>query len=636
MKTLARITLVTLLVISFSVSIYAQGAAWEEWEELNKQSQELFQQGSYSEAAKVAQEALEVAENRFGPDHQNVGLSLFVLASIYQAQGRYAEAEPLLKRSVEIREHSFGHRHPLVGKSLFALASVYQAQGKHAEAKPLFKRALEMQEDATALNNLAVRYENDQGKYFEAELLYKRSLEIQEDATVLRNLALLYHRQGKYAEAESLYKRALAIKEKALGPDHKEVTKIRNNLAALHRAQAKELNDLAVRYHDQGIYAEAESLYKRALAILAIKEKALGPDHKEVTTVRNNLTELHKAQAKELNKLAVGYHNQGKYAEAEPLYKRALAMMEKALGPDHKEVTKIRNNLAALHRAQSKHTEEEASGSAKKLPLEWLVFIVLIVGSIIWGIFSFVYRRRKLKKREKSREKRAVRLKEFGPQIPFHSFPNEDLISKFKDSTGIMRWSRHDAVFDCFLGRGAMNLMEGNIGSIDFVTFEYEYDVEYRGGPMDISGSTTSTYWGTAILLQSDQLALPSLSWGRQGIQPGAPPKAKEEAGSKQCPTCGSWDVRGGAMDEWGGTGDWCDHCKKSLYKMYEEKVLKLLGLVSIDDLRGWTALASNTQLLLYREKVTVPAEKYQEFMEKALKIFQMFQSASQNLNEHV
>ena len=41
-----------------------------------------------------------------------------------------------------------------------------------------------------------------------------------------------------------------------------------------------------------------------------------------------------------------------------------------------------------------------------------------------------------------------------------------------------------------------------------------------------------------------------------------------EKAGSKQCPTCGGWDVYGGATIEGGGTGDWCPHCKKSLQKM--------------------------------------------------------------------
>ncbi len=189
------------------------------------------------------------------------------------------------------------------------------------------------------------------------------------------------------------------------------------------------------------------------------------------------------------------------------------------------------------------------------------------------------------------------------------------------------------------------------MGSIDFVTYDYEYTVEKEGGPE--IGSFDQTFRGTAILLQSDQLALPCFKWDRLGqqsfrwgwkrVQGGTPPKAKEEAGSKQCPTCGSWDVHGGAKVQHGRFG-WCDHCKKSLYKMNEEKARKLFRLVSIDDLGGWTALASNTQLLLYQtlgmgslgfQKSMVPAEKYQEFIEKGLDIFQMFQSASQNLNEH-
>ena len=65
----------------------------------------------------------------------------------------------------------------------------------------------------------------------------------------------------------------------------------------------------------QGKYAEAEPLYQRSLAI---REKALGKDHPDVATSLNNLAAL--------------YHNQGKYAEAEPLYQRSLAIWEKALG----------------------------------------------------------------------------------------------------------------------------------------------------------------------------------------------------------------------------------------------------------------------------------------------------------------
>ena len=72
------------------------------------------------------------------------------------------------------------------------------------------------------------------------------------------------------------------------------------------------------RSHAQGAYAHAEPLFERALAI---GEKALGPDHPDVATSLNNLAELYRAQ--------------GAYARAEPLYERALAIWEKALGPDH-------------------------------------------------------------------------------------------------------------------------------------------------------------------------------------------------------------------------------------------------------------------------------------------------------------
>jgi hypothetical protein len=57
---------------------------------------------------------------------------------------------------------------------------------------------------------------------------------------------------------------------------------------------------------NQGKYAEAEHLYCRALSI---REEVLGPRHPNVATSLNNLAVLNQAQ--------------GKYAEVEPLYRRA-------------------------------------------------------------------------------------------------------------------------------------------------------------------------------------------------------------------------------------------------------------------------------------------------------------------------
>ena len=51
---------------------------------------------------------------------------------------------------------------------------------------------------------------------------------------------------------------------------------------------------------------------------------------------------------------------QGQYAEAEPLYKRALVIYEQALGPAHPSVATILNNLDGLYRATKREKEADA------------------------------------------------------------------------------------------------------------------------------------------------------------------------------------------------------------------------------------------------------------------------------------
>ncbi|HEV2495519.1 MAG TPA: tetratricopeptide repeat protein [Terriglobia bacterium] len=102
------------------------------------------------------------------------------------------------------------------------------------------------------------------------------------------------------------------------------------------------LNNLGIVLEAEAKYTEAEPLYRRALAT---NEKALGPEHPDVATDLNNLAAL--------------YAEQGEYAEAEPLYKRALAIAEKALGPEHLDVAKDLNNLAALYTERGEYAEAE-------------------------------------------------------------------------------------------------------------------------------------------------------------------------------------------------------------------------------------------------------------------------------------
>lgn len=101
--------------------------------------------------------------------------------------------------------------------------------------------------------------------------------------------------------------------------------------------KTKRLNQQVGQLYNQGRYQEAIPIAKRALAI---KEKTLGPEHPAVATSLNNLAAL--------------YSVLGDYAKAEPLYKRALAICEKALGPEHSHVAASLNNLALLYLADGK------------------------------------------------------------------------------------------------------------------------------------------------------------------------------------------------------------------------------------------------------------------------------------------
>ena len=60
-----------------------------------------------------------------------------------------------------------------------------------------------------------------------------------------------------------------------------------------------------------------------------------------------------------LNNLAVLYQAQGRIGEAEPLFKRALAIWGQALWPEHPYVDIALNNLAALYRTQGRNDEAE-------------------------------------------------------------------------------------------------------------------------------------------------------------------------------------------------------------------------------------------------------------------------------------
>lgn len=127
-----------------------------------------------------------------------------------------------------------------------------------------------------------------------------------------------YLRLGRYGEAEDLLASACRIAEATYGPEHHYLS--------------SPLTALAVLKHERGAHAEAESFYRRALAI----QRATGARDTDADVLSI------------LNNLALVLQDQGKLDEAEPIMRQVLAADRETLGEEDVNVALDHNNLGTL------------------------------------------------------------------------------------------------------------------------------------------------------------------------------------------------------------------------------------------------------------------------------------------------
>ncbi|AOX01453.1 hypothetical protein BJP34_20195 [Moorena producens PAL-8-15-08-1] len=348
--------------------------------QLNQQVIDLNEQGKYSEAIPLAQEALIIRQQVLGEEHADVAESLNNLGELYREMGKYQQAEPLYTQALEMRRRLLGDEHADLAETLNNIALLYQSMGRYSEAEPLLNQGLEMRRRllgkehpdlAESLNYLALLYQS-MGRYEQAEPLLTQSLEMRRRllgdehldlAESLHNLAGLYYSMGRYQQAEPLLTQALEMYRRLLGEEHPSV--------------ASSLLNLAVLYQLMGRYQQAEPLYTQALEMW---RRLLGKEHPTVAITLNNLALLYKLMgrhqqaeplytqslemrrrllgdehpsvATSLNNLGLLYQLMGRYQQAEPLYTQSLEMRRRLLGDEHPSVATSLNNLAGLHQSQ--------------------------------------------------------------------------------------------------------------------------------------------------------------------------------------------------------------------------------------------------------------------------------------------
>jgi CHAT domain-containing protein/Tfp pilus assembly protein PilF len=318
---------------------------------LNVLADAQLRQGNYAEAQKNFSAALNIYEKRLGPEHVSTAAGLNNLALVLEKLGDYRNAESLLRRSLRILEKELGKQHPDTATTLSNLGRVLDLQGKYGETG-----GGETNDEAKVLGLRAQELVN-RGQYKEAETLHHRVLAIHEKAlgkehpttaTSLSNLGNVLYLQGKFKEAEEVHRRALAIREKVLGSEHPDTATSMNNLANVLQEQGKDellspSEARALARSNLQAYSETENLFRRALAV---QERALGPNHP--------------ATANTLNNLSTYLDRRGRPEEAEPLQRRALDILEKTLGPLHPDTAAMLTTLAVMLDRQGKLGEAEA------------------------------------------------------------------------------------------------------------------------------------------------------------------------------------------------------------------------------------------------------------------------------------
>lgn len=120
---------------------------------------------------------------------------------------------------------------------------------------------------------------------------------------------------------------------------------------------------------EAGKLEDAEKLFKQSLAskLNIVKEaaaeafalaqiKVLQLNYPEAKNYYQQAVQLDPENALYLNASGVHLYTMGEYSQAEPLYKRSLAIWENALGKSHPNVATSLNNLAELYRTQGRYT----------------------------------------------------------------------------------------------------------------------------------------------------------------------------------------------------------------------------------------------------------------------------------------
>jgi tetratricopeptide (TPR) repeat protein len=341
----------------------------------------LHDLGHYDLARPLLEQALRIRRARGGDDL--VATSAFHLAWLLADSKDYEPAERLFQEAIALRRRRPDQEHDLA-VALTGLGAMRVDQGRWAEAVPLLLEAgRTLAKRPEGKKALAAVLDLNQGvvfrthkQYLLAEASLRRSLKQAREllgdrhpyvAFVLYELASTLAEAGDPAQAERLYREALEIGRHSVGLQHPKaingVIKVAEIVASRRQvAEARKLLNelLAAR---QLHFGARHPLVADALRHFGDFEDLYGNDDLAVRHFREAIALCDERGTSPywlplaLNRLGVVLDRRGKPDQAEPYYRRAIALHRRRGKPDRARLAVVLANLADTQMDQRKYAE---------------------------------------------------------------------------------------------------------------------------------------------------------------------------------------------------------------------------------------------------------------------------------------
>jgi len=231
-----------------------------------------------------------ICEKAFGPDHPGVTGALEDLANLLRSQGDHWGARLLLERCLEIHESAIPFDEGNLAYALRILGGLLMDAGAPGEARPLFERALSILERIYGPDGIALSWPLER-----LATLLSESGEHDKALDFMERALANWEREGNLPSMLPDFLYGIAKIKAAMG-DMADARALRDRALKtcerFHEARSPALARHLIRFADlsgeMGDDERVGSLYRRALAI---QEEALGPDHPETARTARKLGE---------------------------------------------------------------------------------------------------------------------------------------------------------------------------------------------------------------------------------------------------------------------------------------------------------------------------------------------------------